>query len=190
MAALPTDLTTLQNVKDYMQITDGGSDTVLQRLISSFSQWFLSQLNRGNLVESTYTEQRNGQGGDVMTSFYYPLLSVTSVTVSGQVIPESPDGVQRGYTSDSYSIFLIGYKFHRGRQNVQLNYSAGYPTVPMDIEQAVIDQVVLTNRRQVNLGTTAQTMQGSLTTSFSQKDLAPGVQLVINAYRNRAVVGL
>jgi hypothetical protein len=82
------------------------------------------------------------------------------------------------------------YRFNRGRGNVQLVYEAGYPTTPLDIEQAVIDQVAFTLRRQPNLGTVSQTMNGILTTSFSQKDLAPGVQAVVNFDRDRAVVGL
>jgi hypothetical protein len=195
------DLTTLENVKDYMQITDTSSDIVLARLISAFSQHFLSQVNRGALLSATYQESRNGTGGDLMNVLYYPLTAVNSLTVNGINVPASPDGVQAGFVFDQFTIWIVGSvpgfvpvggvrRFTRGRQNVQINYIAGYAATPLDVEQAVIDQVTFTLRRSTNLGTTAQTMQGALTTSFSQKDLAPGVQLVINAYRNRAVVGI
>ncbi len=197
------DLTTLQNVKDYMQITDTSSDTVLSRLISAFSQWFLTQVNRGALISSTYNETRNGQGGDSITTIYWPIQAVTSVTVDGIAIPASAPQTNApptpGYVFDSFTIWMAAggfnglpgqYRFTRGRGNVQLVYEAGYPTVPLDVEQAVIDQVAFTLRRATNLGSVSQSMNGVLTTSFSQKDLAPGVQPVIDFYRDRAVVGL
>ncbi len=188
------DLTTLENVKSYMQITDTSQDTVLARLISAFSQWFLTQVNRGALISSTYTETRNGQGGDSLTTIYWPIQSITSLTVDGVTIPPQANPGQNGwtpgYTNDSFTVWLTGYRFTKRRGNVQIVYVAGYESVPLDIEQAVIDQVVFTLRRQPNLGTTSQSMNGITTVSFSQKDLAPGVQAVVEFYRDRAVVGL
>ncbi len=197
------DLTTLLNVKTYMQISDSSQDTVLARLISAFSQWFLTQVNRGALLQSSYTEQRNGQGGDSITTLYWPIQAVTSLTVDGVTIPPSVTQSNApptpGYVFDSFTIWLTGggfnglpglYRFNRGRGNVQIVYEAGYPSVPLDIEQAVIDQVAFTLRRQPNLGTVSQSMNGITTASFSQQDLAPGVKAVVQFYRDRAVVGL
>ena len=201
------DLTTLAIVKTYMQITDTVQDASLSRLITAFSAWFLNQCNRGALLSATYTESRNGTGSDALTTKYFPITAVSSVIVNGVSVPASPDGVQPGYVFDGFSIFIIsggssiGYgsnggvpsavdSFCRGRQNVKITYTAGYPTTPADVEQAVIDQVVFTHRRQRNLGTVAQTMSGQLTTSFSQRDLAPGVQAVIDNYKTRTAVGI
>lgn len=197
------DLTTLDNVKSYMQITDTSADTVLSRLISSFSQWFLTQVNRGALLQSSYNERRNGQGGDSLTTIYWPIISIQSVVVDGMTIPASAPQTNAppspGYVFDSFTIWLTGggfnglpgpYRFNRGRGNVQLVYEAGYPTTPLDIEQAVIDQVAFTHRRAPNLGSVTQSMNGVLTNSFSQAELAPGVKSVVEFYRDRAVVGL
>lgn len=191
-APIPTpDLTTLANVKDYMQISDTSQDTVLTRLISAFSQWFLTQVNRGALLLSTYTEQRNGSGGDSLTTIYWPIQAVTSLSVDGITIPPSPGPNQPGFVFDSFSIWLVGgYRFCRGRGNIQIVYQAGYTSTPLDVEQAVIDQVAFTLRRQPNLGTVSQSMNGITTVSFSQQDLAPGVKNVVQMYRDRAVVGL
>lgn len=185
------DLTTLDNVKAYMQIadTDTSSDEVLERLITSFSAWFINQVNRDSLLTDDYVERRNGQGGDSMTMRRYPVQSVASVTIDGHPIAASADG-SHGFVFDEFSVFLIGDTFRRGRQNVAVSYTAGYDTVPADIEQAVIDQVVFTHRRAPNLGSTAQTQGGILTASFSQKDLAPGVAAVIANYKSRTMVGL
>lgn len=194
------DLTTIGNVKAYAQITDNASDAVLSRLISAFSAWFLNQVNRGALISATYTEQRNGQGGDSLTTINWPIQSVTSLSVDGNAIPASPGPNQFGYFFDSYTVWIVApggcgsrgsrSRFTRGRGNVQIVYQAGYATVPLDIEQAVIDQVLFTFRRQPNLGTVSQQMNGITTVSFSQKDLAPGVSLVVENYKDKTVVGL
>jgi hypothetical protein len=183
------DLTTLENVKNTAQVTDTTADVVLQRLISAFSQWFLTQVNRGALIEASYTEQRNGSGGDSITTLQYPIMAVTSLTVGGVSISPS-DGMIPGYIFDDFTIWLNCSRFCRGRGNIQIVYTAGYATVPLDIEQAIIDQVLFTWKREKRLGTMTESNQGLMTTSYSQRDLAPGVQMVINAYRDRAVVGL
>lgn len=184
------DLTTLADVKQDAVITDTKSDDQLSRLITEVSTWFLNQINRGALIEAGYVERRNGTGGDQMVPKYYPLLAVAAIAVNGTSIPASPDGVQSGFVFDDHSIYLIGSCFTKGRQNVSLSYTAGYVTVPADVERAVIDQVIFTFRRLPKLGTMQQNLQGFSAPAFSQKDMAPGVATVINAYKDRALVGL
>lgn len=193
------DLTTVGNVKAYAQITDNSQDAVLARLVSAFSAWFLNQINRGALISATYTENRNGQGGDSITLNNWPITAITSLSVDGNVIPASPGPGQFGYVFDPYSLWIVApsgcssrgsaMRFNKGRGNVQIVYVAGYASVPLDVEQAVIDQVLWTLRRQPNLGTVSQQMNGITTVSFSQKDMAPGVSLVIENYKDKTVVG-
>jgi hypothetical protein len=185
------DLTTLENVKQDMSIGETADDAKLSRLITEFSVWFLNEINRGALLEDAYNEKRNGYGGDSIVTKYYPITAVSSVIVSGVNIPASPDGVATGFVFDDLTIYLTGcYRFIRGRQNIQLNYTAGFATVPADVERAVINQVIFTFRQLQKLGTVSQQMQGVTTAQFSQKDLAPGVGTVIENYRCRALVGL
>lgn len=187
------DLTTLALVQQYGQIptTDAVAAASLQTLISAVSAWFVREVNRGSFLEASYTEQRNGQGGDAINTINWPIQSVQSVTVDGTAIPAS-SGLPGayGFTFDSFSIWLTGYRFRRARGNVQLVYTAGYPTVPLDVQQAVTQQVLFTFRQAVNLGTVSQSSNGILTAAFSQKDLAPGVAQTVAAYTSGAVVGL
>lgn len=182
------DLTTLENVKSYAQITDNASDTVLARLITAVSAWFINQVNRGALLSADYTEQRNGKGGKTLTAKQYPITAISSLTIDGLTVPVS-DGMLPGFVFDDFSVFLNGcYKFNRGFGNVSLTYTAGYATVPADVEQAVIAQVLFTFRQKTKLGTTSEQMNGITTVSFSQKDLAPGVQMTVENYKSKAIV--
>jgi hypothetical protein len=185
------DLATLAQLKQDLVITNDNSDDQLQRLLTEISAWFLNQINRGALLSATYTERRNGSGGDSIVPRYFPLSAVSSITVNGLSIPVSPDGVQGGFIFDQWTIFMVGcYRFTRGRQNVVLNYTAGYAAVPPEVERAVLDQCVFTFRRLPRLGTITQTLQGVTVATFSQKDMAPGVQGVIDSYKDKALVGL
>jgi len=46
MAADPSDLTTLANVKAFFPITNSNDDALLQRLITSLSKWFVQEVDR------------------------------------------------------------------------------------------------------------------------------------------------
>ena len=121
------DLTTLTNLKQYLKVTDSGSDSLLARLVSAASQYFLTQVNRGSFLVDSYTEQRAGHGTSSMLLLHYPVQSVVELTINNEAIPASPDGVQPGYVFDDYGIDLIGYRFHRGKGNISVTYTAGYP---------------------------------------------------------------
>jgi len=186
-----SDLATLDQLKQDLVISDTKSDEQLQRFLDEISAWFLNQINRGSLLSATYNERRNGSGGDSIVPRYYPVSAVASVTVNGLNISASPDGVQSGFINDEWTIYMVGcYRFIRGKQNVVLNYTAGYAVVPPDVERAVLDQCIFTFRRLPKLGTITQQLQGVTTATFSQKDMAPGVQAVIDSYKDRALVGL
>jgi hypothetical protein len=185
------DLATLAQLKQDLTITETANDAQLQRLLDEVSAWFLNQINRGALLTATYTERRNGYGGDSMVPKFYPLTAVSAVTVNGVSIPQSPDGIQGGFIFDELTIYTVGcYRFRKGRLNVELDYTAGYATVPAEIERGVLDQCIFMFRRLPKLGTVTQQMQGITVATFSQKDMAPGLQNLINSYRDRALVGL
>jgi hypothetical protein len=147
-------LTTLSNVKLYAyqngdQVTS--DDTLLQLTINQLSQAILSYIQRPALFKASYTETRDGIGNQSMTLRNYPVLSVSSVTVaatlsgyggsqtpsngSAQSIPQASSFGYSGYTFDVWDgtvadnpaqLTLNGYWFPRGRNNVQIVYSAGY----------------------------------------------------------------
>ena len=119
------DLTTLASAKSWLNIATSTDDALLNRLISSTSQFIQSWLNRTFAV-ATQTEIRNGTGTPMMVFGDYPVVGVASVTIDGTSIPLSPDGIQAGYRWDSRTLYLIGYNFRMANQNVVLVYTYGY----------------------------------------------------------------
>lgn len=167
-----------------------GDDTRFSRLITNASTMFLNEAQRAiyGLLPLVMAEKRNGYNYDSISTKNCPIISVQSVYVNGKLIPPSPDGVQPGWVNDSFNIYLIGYCFYRGYQNVLLNYTAGYDSIPFDVSQAVIELVGQKYRRSQHIDQDSQRTQDGQVISFSKKDIPPEVQTVIDLYRIKAQI--
>ncbi len=160
MAANPGDLTTLANVRQYLGVTNTDDDAILQRMLSACSTNCARFLGR-NLLTQSYTETRDGNDSSRMLLKQTPVTAVASLNIytpsfpwgfgilaqgnntPPTQVPVSPDGAQYqpGFAFDEFSIYLSGYTFYRGVQNVIIAYTAGYTTTPFDIEEAVIEWI-------------------------------------------------
>lgn len=139
------DLTTPAKVRDFLALSTSEADGKIEQLIASSSAWVCSQLGRA-VLSATYTETRDGDGGSSLVLRKWPVISVTSVTVDGTAIAARAAVTDSGWTRNESTIRLSGYTFTRGTANVVVVYSAGYATVPADLEQAVIEHVAMTFR--------------------------------------------
>lgn len=132
-------LTTLQAVKDYLDITDGNSDSFLTRLINSASQFVLTWISRDTFGVSTYTQNFKGNGKTSIMLWNWPVVSVSSVGVAGSAIAASSIGnvgmPGSGYVvsdpakrpSAPQTLDLYGYSFWQGAP-CQVVYTAGFNT--------------------------------------------------------------
>lgn len=178
------DLTTLAAVKAFGAITSSDLDPLLSALISRASA-AVENFLQGSVLSATYTETRHGTGGQAMLLAEYPVTAATSVVVNGQTIPRASAFGQIGWWLADRTVLLVGYSFARGRNNVQVTYTAGYAAVPGDIEQAVIETVILTLKRRDHIDVSSKALAGE-TISFITADLTPSAKAVLNSYRRVA----
>lgn len=200
----PRDLTTLSNAKAWLNIpaTQTSEDALLTRLVTAESLLLLQAINRTNLNQATYTEKRNGSGGSTLMVRNYPIISVQSLTIDTVSIPASPDGVRTGYVFDDYAISLVGgpyssgvssganaylpaYAFNKGYGNIVVSYTAGYASVPSEVEQAVIELIAFRYRERGRIGLISE-HTGQQTVTYSQRDVPASVQRVIDNYARKA----
>jgi hypothetical protein len=140
-------LTTLAAVKDWLDITTDGSDTMLVRIIDAASQFVLGWLNRDSFQAREYTQNFRGNGKTSMLLRNWPVLSVTSVGVGGQSIPAASAPVN-GLPGSGYlisdprnapqSLELFGYGYYQGAPS-QIVYTAGFRTSQSTIIPEVAD---------------------------------------------------
>jgi len=138
---LPVDLTTLTDLKNYISPSlaqSTASDATLAKIISAVSMGINRYLSR-TLAVGTYSEVRNGNGRFSIRTLVYPILSVQSVIIApllgtpgATIVPSTPGASNPILTWDNWSINLqpgwFGACFEQGKQNITINYTAGYIT--------------------------------------------------------------
>ena len=175
------DLTTLDNVKSWLGLTTTTDDALLTRLISASSGFIQSILNR-MLASQAYTEIRDGKGTRSLSLANYPVTAVATLTIDGITIPPAPAVNQAGYVFSSGQIMLYGYCFTRGFQNIAISYTAGYSTIPYEIEQACIELCVLRYKERDRIGQVSKSIAGEVV-SFTQKDMPADVMTLLQQYK-------
>jgi hypothetical protein len=180
MTADPNDLTTLATLKNYLN-PGSNDDTLLQRLLTSASFAIESYLNRA-IKSASFTDVFDGTGGRVLLVPQYPITAVTSVTIDGVAIPSAGGPTTPGFYFTDTKIILSGYYFTKGLGNVAITYTAGWATVPFDIEQACIDTVQywLGNRQR---NSEVSRSMGGQTISYSQKDMPDWTKTILAQYK-------
>jgi hypothetical protein len=177
------DLTTLENVKGWLSppLTSTGDDALLTRLITAASQFIETWLNRAVATQS-YAETRDGDGGRRLVFAHTPVTAIASLTIDGIAIPPAPDAASPGFVFSPTVLYLQGWRFTPGYQNVVASYTAGYDATPPEIEQACIELVVLRYKERDRIGQVSKNLAGEVV-AFAQKDMPADVQTLIDQYR-------
>ena len=228
MSANPIDLTTLNAVKTWVGIslTSTVDDGTIQDVITSFSAYVLRITGRGNpngtipanspfVYPVAYDDFYDGSGTMRQPVRNWPVVSVASVTVDGQVLPQSTSINVWGWVvdGDGQNISLRGgfnptvatfqnYRYQGGRygygagvqgpgfcagiQNVEIQYTAGFFGVPYDLEMAARKTVSLNYKRRGWIGQRSQAMAaGAGTVSYDTWEMDPQSERDVKYYMRR-----
>lgn len=148
MGAGPNDLTTINNALAWLGLQQDDAFGTVQRLITAVSAMISGHCGR-TFISTSYNITLNGRGRNRIRLPNTPITAVSTVNLvygySGTfVIPArlSPGFGQAftpGYTFDDKFVYLDPpYMFEKGTQNVQISYTGGYSTIPLDLEQACL----------------------------------------------------
>lgn len=148
MPALDTD-NQLVSVDDALSFIGIASDdermSKLQMYINAAS-WFCNNHTHRKLKTRSLTEYYNGDGTNVLLMNNYPITAITHVY----------DDLNRAYGSDTEidssdlaympndlacKIVYDGGAFSVGIKNIKAEYTAGYTTIPWDLQQACLELV-------------------------------------------------
>ena len=172
------DLIDLPRLKRFMAMppaADAMVDGILGDLITGVSAAIRNYVERDLLVQ-TYTERQDGNGKPEMFAAHWPIVSVQSLSIDGLTIP--PAAVQ----FDDQLLMLVGYRFVRGRRNVQITYTAGFTETPEDIAQVACETVALRYRERDWQGYASKALAGEVV-SFTNAAFSKASLLVLNSYR-------
>jgi hypothetical protein len=190
MSAAPDDLCALSDLKSWLPNIGNNDDATLQALISNGSLQILAYLNRPHILASvigSQSESYDGNDSDRLLPHYFPIINVTAVSVDGVVIGQSTLPSMAGFLWDSRRILLRALSFTRGVQNVQVSYTAGYGSLPLDLKQAAIEAFALAYRQRTHIGEKSSSMGGQVTLAFDMSDIPARSLAVFNQYRRVAL---
>ncbi len=183
-------LCALADVKTYLGITETTTDAVLTALIANASTLIESYCNRVFLT-ATYTETRNGGGGPKLLLLNAPITAVSSVTVEGYAVPAAPDAISPGYLFDQQVLYIRPggnpCEFNRGIQNVTVSYTAGFATVPPDVNQACVELIASKYAKRNRIDKKSETLGTAQTIGFDLSDMPLSVKTALSSYRRWGV---
>lgn len=182
------DLTTLASLEQFLTLASGnGDEALLSALISAASAVMVTYCGR-QFLEQSFTETRDGKGTRVMPLLNTPIVSVASLTIGTDTIPAGVAvGTPAGYYFDANRLMLNGYRFWRGLGNVQIQYTAGYASVPLDVQQACNELVALRYKERKHFDQRSEGGVAGQTTTFFVGDLRPSTKLVLDRYKRVAL---
>lgn len=187
------DLSTLQEVKDWLGLSSAADDALLTRLITAASEDIRQECNR-SFHPADYVEVHGGYGyGQViLVTRQWPVISVASLTVDGAAIAARVGYSASGYVianGDSAShVLLYGAEFTTGKDNIEIRYRAGYADShgvfdpPADLAQAAIELVAYRYTGRGRIGQKSKTLAGE-NVSFITDHYPEQVMRVIQRYK-------
>lgn len=177
-----SSFTTLAAVKRWLQVSGTADDQLLSEMIPAASAFIERYLGR-NLLTQSYTLVRSGNGHYRMPVPNWPVTMVASVLIDGVAVPEATSPTAPGWvlSDPPTSILLRGLRFTEGVQNIQMVYTAGYPEVPEEIDQACVEMIALRYRNRDRIGHVSKSIGGE-TVAFSQKDMDEHIRTLLRSY--------
>ncbi len=172
------DLTTAAEVIAYLGPKAQADAALIATLVTEASQ-FIKSYTGNNILSATYTEMRDGVGYDVAYPSYVlqqvPITAVSLVTVDGVVVPAAPipgpsSPIRTGYVFSATKLVIFGW-VPRIPLCVTIQYTAGFATVPADLDLACIDLVAQKYRQRTRIGITNEAVTGVGSRAYTNADL-------------------
>jgi hypothetical protein len=132
-------LATLAQLKTQLNFkqSDTQYDAKLTLFLSAASDWIESYCNR-KFESQVWTELFHGNRSNLLNPKQWPITAITSLKISGTRDWSDPgvlvDAADYGIDSDEVGVIYFGAHFPGGFNNVQLVYTAGYATIPSDLQ--------------------------------------------------------
>lgn len=175
VALLPYALVSFNLGKAYLKIPDAytDDDDLIRFSINSATDFLESETQRFLGPRTGIVEYQDGRGQNVILLKQWPVNALTEIRIDNSSLFLA-DTVQPladyALVDDNMALLRINSTFHRGYRNIKITYSAGYATVPSDLQEAALWTMFwkFKTRNAGDIGRTTQTKEGE-STSYSQE---------------------
>jgi len=193
MALVSYALVTLANLKEVLGITTSDDDELLTNIINRVTDIIESYCNGRRFASTVHTqEEYNGTGTKLINARHFPITAVTSYQENnGTPGTADWDDLQSDYvkyidTGQGPGQFFYAYGFERGVSNYRFSYTAGYTTIPNDLEEACIQLATWIYNNRKSKGMKSETLGDR---SYTREDRTGniiedlGIDLILEKYR-------
>lgn len=181
-------LTTLSNVKSQLGFKDSDTqfDAKLTRFMNAASDTIESLCAR-EFTSQSRTELAHGNRSNTLIPLQYPITAVTEIRISSErdwgnsltLVPATEYGI----SNDGLSITFYNQVMSAGFDNVRIIYTAGYSTIPADLEMAVLwaTEFYYLNNNRGDMGRTNISKQGESVSIL--EDMPKMIRSIIQMYK-------
>lgn len=186
MALLAYALVQLNDAKAFLDYS--GSDSDMELLINAVTE-FVEGKTQIRFKSTVYTYERyDGTGNDELVLNNFPIIIPPSVLIDKNTTGDSSEDWEAVdaddfWVDDKTGIITGTIPFYRGKQNYRITYTAGYATIPYDIQflaMSLIDHFLKLKKgsgiKSESLGDHSITFEGILSVN-------PVLIDIINRYR-------
>lgn len=137
-------LTTLAQAKSHLSISPSDSlqDARIEMFINAASEKIERYTNRLLVSQGAIAELQHGRRENIILLKQWPIIAISEVSIDYTAAHTAPANVLAAsdYTisDDKNSLLLINSTFPVGFNNIKITYTAGYTTVPSDLELAAL----------------------------------------------------
>ena len=183
-------LVTTTSMNAYLGITAGSTEEGESDLtINAASKFAERYCGRSGFLSTSRTEYYDGDNTDTLYLRAAPISSVTSIHIDDST-PRDWSDTDDLIDSDEYLLYeeqgkvvLDGDVYVWGKRNVRVIYTAGYTTVPADLEQAVKELVAFWYKRNKDKLVAIRSVSvGDKSTSY-ESEMPAAVAMVLNRYK-------
>jgi hypothetical protein len=180
-------LVSLGNTKTFLGINNSDKDELLSMLINMATDYLETKCGR-RFKETSYTsEEYDGTGNKELVLKQYPIISFTSLQRNRSA--DNSDDWETIDTEDYWydtntAVVTKTSVFNKGTKNYRATYSAGYSSIPYDLQYACMVLVSEAVNRRSAAGVKSETLGDHTVTFESIFQTNPVLKDIVNNYSN------
>ena len=142
----------LVDYKEFLNVTSSDTDDILET-IAEASEKEVERYLKFDFESESKIEYYDGSDRSVLVLDSFPVTAITSISYwdGSDWVALTTDDYNDLRIKNQSSVYLDGYVFTKGTMNYKVVYTAGYTTIPTDI-QLVIKKVTKINWDSTPLG--------------------------------------
>jgi len=177
---------TTAKIKTYLGITVTTYDTLLDSLATAVSAFMESYCNR-IFDEATYTQEIYSGGKNIIFLKHYPVIIFTKLEYKSG---SNSNPTWTEYTEDDYDLvdnrkLIKNSNFVSGINNIRATYSAGYATLPYEIEQLAIELIARKYNQRKSDGMNNESAEGA--SLDWNRTITKEQKMILNKYRKKTL---